>query len=119
MGMEKRRSKRTDINVTIQLKTLKSGAAEENQAEKISVNVVNISKDGIGFKTVEKLQIDDLYDTQIVLSNGESFWSVIAITRIEDIGEEEYLYGCRFLGINAADQFRIEVYQALDEHNLA
>lgn len=115
MGDEHRKSKRTDINVKIQLKTIQSNVITGVSDEVIEVNVVNISKDGIAFKTSEILAFNGLYDTDITLSNGEKFNSVIKIIRMENKGEPDTLYGCHFVGINGADQFKIDVYQILYE----
>lgn len=113
MDHEQRKSKRTDINVKIQLKTIQTSIITGVSDELIEVNVVNISKDGMAFKTSELLAFNGLYDTDITLSNGEKFSSVIKIVRMENNGETETLYGCYFVGINSSDQFKIDVYQIL------
>ena len=59
-----------------------------------------------------------LYDpTSQTVSNGESFEAVIEVIRMENLGEIETTYGCRFVGINSEDQFKIEVYQIVYESN--
>lgn len=117
MENEHRKSKRTDINVTIQLKRIQNNVITGVSDEEITVNVINISKDGIAFKTPEILAFNGLYDTEITLSNGDKFNSVIKIIRMENRGEKdsEILYGCIFVGINGSDQFKIDVYQILYE----
>ena len=115
MENEHRKSKRTGMNVTIKLRTIQSDAITIGSIEEIGVDVVNISKDGMGFKTEKILAFNGLYDTEIVLSNGERFNSIIKIVRMENAGVPETLYGCHFVGINGADQFKIDVFQILCE----
>ena len=49
--------------------------------------------------------------------NSESFEAFIEVIRMENLGEIETTYGCRFVGINSEDQFKIEVYQIVYESN--
>lgn len=112
---EKRKSKRTDIDISIQLRVIQEVKLDHNTNKEVAVHLVNISKDGIAFKSKETFIYDKLYDTEITLSNNEKFSTVIKIVRIEKSNDSEFLYGCRFVGINSFDQFKIEVFQALAE----
>ena len=51
MGIEKRRSRRTDIDVTISLRQLDDKYVTGYSGDTVTVNVINISKDGIAFKS--------------------------------------------------------------------
>lgn len=114
---EKRRSKRIGINVKIKLqKVTDNSVPMALKEEEFEVNVVNISKDGMAFRTKERLALNSFYDTQVILWTKESFNTVIEIVRMENFGEEETLYGCRFVGISATDQFKIDVYQIVSEN---
>lgn len=114
---EKRRSKRSGINVKIKLQKvgIDASAAGVNE-EEFEVSVVNISKDGMAFCSKEHLVLNSFYDTRVVLWTKETFDTVIEIVRMENRGEEETLYGCRFVGISYADQFKIDVYQIVSEN---
>lgn len=114
---EKRKSKRMGINVKIKLQKVTDNHVPMGlKEEEFEVNVVNISKDGMAFRTKERLALNSFYDTQVVLWTKESFDTVIEIVRMENFGEEETLYGCRFVGISTADQFKIDVYQIVSEN---
>lgn len=114
---EKRRSKRMGINVRIKLQkvtdNLMNHGLNENEFE---VNVVNISKGGMAFRSKETLALNSFYDTRVVLWTKDAFDTVIEIVRMENFGEEETLYGCRFVGISTTDQFKIDVYQIVSEN---
>ncbi len=114
---EKRKSRRMGINVKIKLQKVTDNPVTVGLKEdEFEVSVVNISKDGMAFRTKERLALNSFYDTKVVLWTKESFDTVIEIVRMENLGEEETLYGCRFVGISANDQFKIDVYQIVSEN---
>lgn len=117
MEHEKRRSSRMAVDVAIKLKQLRDGDAvtDTTDMEPVPVHVVNISRDGIAFQTKEELHLNALYDTTVVFDNKERIDAVIEIVRMENSGAEETTYGCRFIGINANDQFKIDVYQIVSK----
>ena len=114
---EKRRTKRLDIDVTIKLNQVKDMKVVVNvNDEDIEVKLVNISREGLAFKTFEELKLNTFYDVNIVLWTKETFKSVIEIVRSERYEDEEaILYGCRFIGIRPADQLKIHIYEILNE----
>ncbi len=116
MGVERRRSKRIDIDVTVALRQLGDNYISGFSSETVTVNVIDISKDGVAFKSDYDFKLNSYYNTVITLENKESFEVVIEVVRKENRGEKETTYGCRFVGINADDQFKIEVYQIVNEH---
>lgn len=115
---ERRRSKRMDIDVTIKLNELKSGAVSNTaNFNEIEVEIVNISKDGLAFRSEEKLELNTFYDANVVLWTKETLQAVIEIVRMENLGNEPTLYGCRFIGMLAADQLKIQIYEMLQEND--
>ena len=73
MGIEKRKSKRTDVDVTISLRSLDDRYVSGYSGDTIDVNVINISKDGIAFKSEYEFKLNTYHDTVITLDNKESF----------------------------------------------
>lgn len=61
------------------------------------------------------LKPNTYYDTIVILANKERLATVIEIIRMSNSGDTETTYGCRFVGISKEDQFKIEVYQIVDE----
>ncbi|MBE5926672.1 MAG: PilZ domain-containing protein [Lachnospiraceae bacterium] len=115
---ERRRSKRMDINVTIKLNELKSGTVSEGaNKNEIEVAIVNISKDGLAFRTEEKLELNTFYDANVVLWTKETIQTVIEIVRMENYGDEATLYGCRFIGVLPADQLKIQIYEMVQDNS--
>lgn len=117
---EKRWAKRMSINAKIKLQSIKNNktVAFELNKEDIEVEVTNISKGGMGFKTTEFLPLNSYYEAKVVLWTRESFDSIVEIVRMENDGEEDKIsYGCKFVGLSPADQFKIDVYQIVNETN--
>ena len=114
---ERRRSKRMDINVTIKLNELKSGVVSDQISKNATeVAIVNISKDGLAFRSEEKLELNTFYDANVVLWTKETIQTVIEIVRMENLVNEPTLYGCRFVGILPADQLKIQIYEMIQEN---
>lgn len=114
---EKRWTKRIGIDAKIKLKSIKNRkTVYELNKEEFDVDVINISKGGMAFKTKETLALNSFYDSKVVLWTKETFDAVIEIVRMENNGEDDYItYGCKFIGLNPADQFKIDVYQIVSE----
>lgn len=115
---EKRWAKRMDINANIKLQSIRNNrnVAFELNKNEIEVEVINISKGGIAFKTAEFLPLNSYYEAKIVLWTRENFDSIIEIVRMENDGtDERNTYGCKFVGLSPADQFKIDVYQIVNE----
>ncbi len=114
MGEERRKTKRVELEVSIALDALKEGVGIVKK--QIRVNTVDISSGGIAFKTEEDLKMGSFYDTVIKLPSGECIKTIIEIVRISEKEDGQTTYGCRFIGINMEDQFRIDVYQIVHEN---
>ena len=116
MTQERRKSNRMDTNVKIKLNSVKSNANTVNlKQEEFEVELVNISRGGLAFRSNEKLALNTYYDTTIVLWTKEKFQTVIEIVRMENYGDEKTLYGCRFIGIMPSDQLKIQIYEMVSE----
>lgn len=100
---EKRRSVRMDIDVTICLKAIEDNGKFEKTYD---VEVINISRGGMAFKCKEELVVHGFYDTQITIWTKERLSTVIEI-----LHEDDGVYGAKFVGMSASDQFKIEVYE--------
>ena len=117
-GKEKRWAKRLDINAKIKLQSIKNNKLAPYNLNKgdIEVDVINISKGGMAFKTSEILPLNSYYDANVVLWTRESFSAIVEIIRMESDGTDELVtYGCKFIGLSPAEQFKIDVYQIVSE----
>lgn len=115
MGQEKRKSRRLDINVDMKVRTIPGYEYRIPVEDEFVVEVVNVSKDGIAFKSSEIMLLNTFYNAEVVLWTMERFDATIEIVRMENNGDGDTLYGCRFIGISSAEQFKIDVYQIVSD----
>lgn len=109
---EKRRHKRLELDVSVQLEKLdKDGITT---LKYIHVDVTDISRSGLGFKTSKKLETGTYYDTKIQIWTKEVVDAVIEIIRSEEI-EGGYKYGGAFLGMSDTDALKIDIYQIFND----
>ena len=109
---EKRKSKRVDLSVSVQLERLNQEGVTTVKYMNIDVN--NISKSGIGFTSTHKLELGTYYDTKIQIWTKEVIDAVLQIVRRE---EENglYHYGATFIGMAERDALKIDIYEIFNE----
>lgn len=110
MDMEERRkSKRTDLASKLLVKRLDKSAQEE-----IGVEVMNVSKTGIGFCCDALLDMGAVYEAYLTIWTKEVIHAFIEIVRIEK-NVDTYDYGGLFIGMPEVDLQRIEVYNTVSD----
>ena len=106
---ERRKSKRTDLKSKLLVKRLDGGTLEE-----VSVDVLNVSKTGIGFSCDELLEIGAVYEAYLTIWTKEVIHAFIEIIRIEK-EPDTFQYGGLFIGMPEIDLQRIDVYNVVSE----
>lgn len=107
---EMRKSKRSELDASIELKLLKEGCEQTVKAE-----ITNVSRGGVGFKTTELLQLGECYQTNITLWTKEKMDSIVRIVRAEVLDDGSFIFGATFVGMQNPDTLRILIYQMLNE----
>ncbi|MCM1309093.1 MAG: PilZ domain-containing protein [Butyrivibrio sp.] len=97
--VNKRRAKR--VKVTLEL-TVSSLFDQDN--DKINIDspimVKDISKFGLGFISKSILPINYYFNAALKLGSEEStLYCVVKIIRCEALEDDEYSYGCEFVGL--------------------
>ncbi len=105
---ERRKTKRTELNSKLLIKRL--DGTEKNE---IAIEVVDVSKSGVGFACKEVLQIGAVYESYLTIWTQEVLHAFLQIVRIEMKGDA-YVYGAVFIGMPEMDASRIEVYQTVN-----
>ena len=108
--MEKRRSKRTEL----ESKLIVSRLDKKDEASEITIDVINLSKTGIGFNCKSPLEIGAVYEGFLRIWTQEVIHAFIEIVRIEKT-EQGYNYGGLFIGMPEMEASRIAVYQTMQE----
>lgn len=111
---EKRRNKRLELTVTLKLEYLDE-AVDETRSKYVEIQVIDLSRSGIGFSSAEKLDPDGFYDTKMEIWTKEIIPCVIHIIRERDNGDGTYQYGGIFTGMNDIDKRKIDIYQMFEE----
>ncbi len=109
---EKRKHKRLDIDVSIQLERLDEDGV--TTLKYVHVDVTDISRSGIGFKSNQLLDTGTYYDTKIQIWTKEIVDAVIEIVRREE-NNGEYRYGAIFIGMTDTDALKIDIYQIFND----
>ncbi|MBE6014448.1 MAG: PilZ domain-containing protein [Lachnospiraceae bacterium] len=112
MQEERRKYKRLDLDVKIQLQCVSEG--DITTEKYLHVNVTNASEGGIAFRTKHELKVGSLYDTKLVIWTKEELQTVIKIIRVTE-KDDMYEYGCIFVGMGSSDALKIQIYQMLHD----
>lgn len=115
--LEKRYGKRMGIDVKIKLNHIKNTKDVSNlKSDEFEVKLINVSETGIAFKSKEELKLNTFYDTKMVLWDKQEFDTVIEVVRMENTGEDETVYGCRFIGIMPNNSLDIKIHELFSEN---
>jgi D-mannonate dehydratase len=109
---EKRKHKRLDLDVNVQLERLDQAGI--TTVKYIHVDVTDLSRTGIGFKSQQMLETGTYYDAKIQIWTKEVIDTVIEIVRRVD-KDGGYQYGGIFIGMTETDALKIDIYQIFNE----
>jgi D-mannonate dehydratase len=109
---EKRKHKRLDLDVNVQLERLDQAGI--TTVKYIHVDVTDLSRSGIGFKSQQLLEIGTYYDAKIQIWTKEVIDIVIQVVRRVD-KDGGYQYGGSFIGMTETDALKIDIYQIFNE----
>lgn len=105
---ERRKYNRRKLVSTIVVKRL-----DDNSNHDITIDIVDVSKSGIGFNCSELLQIGAVYEANLRIWTQEVLHACLEIIRIEKI-DDGFNYGAVFIGLPEAEATRIEVYDTIE-----
>ena len=103
---ERRRSKRTEMSSTLMVKRLDQGDMQE-----VSIDIVDVSPNGVGFLCKEVLSIGAVYESKLRIWTQEVLHAFLQI----EMKRDSYMYGAVFIGMPESDAARIRVYQTVND----
>lgn len=106
---ERRKHKRLEIDVQVQLKSLDESGA--STVSSVPVEVTDVSHSGLGFCCQAELEVQTYYDTKIQIWTKEILPVVIKIIRKEVLPDGRRKYGCEFIGMTDTDALKIDIYE--------
>lgn len=107
---EKRRAERTMLESKLIIKAL--GKDVEEKETETDIEIIDVSKNGVGFSCKEKLEIGEVYEGFLTIWTKEVLHCFMEIVRIEKEGDG-FVYGAIFIGMPEMETQRIEVYQTV------
>ena len=99
---ERRRSKRTEMKSTLMVKRLDQGDMQE-----VSIDIVDVSPNGVGFLCKEVLSIGAVYESKLRIwtqAEHDRNASAVLITDSQDRNEGRFLYVWGCLHRNAGER---------------
>ena len=105
---EKRNSRRMSLSAKLLIKNLNDTTDKPEEVE-----VLDVSKTGVGFVCSAPLAIGAVYETLLKIWNEDEIHAFLKVVRIEQTKDEKYICGTIFIGLPEMNAARIEVYDLL------
>lgn len=109
---EKRRAKRMQVELSLKISSL---FMQDNiKVENIDapINVIDISKCGIGFITESVLPLNYYFNATINLGDEDAtLYCVVKIIRTLELDDGMHLYGCEMIGLAPVLSFIFDNYE--------
>ncbi|MGN0160018.1 MAG: PilZ domain-containing protein [Lachnospiraceae bacterium] len=114
---EHRRSKRLKANLELNVSNLFKQNHVTVGPLTAPITVVDISKHGIGFHSKDIIPLDYYFNAALQLGDAEDkLYCVVKIIRCIPLENDEYLYGCEFVGMASVLTYIIDDYaKSLEE----
>lgn len=106
---EKRKYKRLDLEVDLQLERLDEDEITTIKYARVRVN--DLSRGGIGFTSKQQLEVHSYYNAKIQIWTKETVDAVIEIIRCQKNPDGGYNYGGVFIGMVDSDALKIQIYE--------
>lgn len=100
---EKRKNKRLFLDANIAMSRV-----DGNKNEIVPIQVVDVSKSGIGFECARELEMNSVYELELVLWTKEVINTFISVIRVNNGPKKTY--GATFVGLTEADACKIDIY---------
>ncbi|MCI8556211.1 MAG: PilZ domain-containing protein [Lachnospiraceae bacterium] len=107
---EKRNSRRMSLSARLLIKNLND---ESDKPEEVEIEVLDVSKTGVGFICSTPLAIGAVYEALLKIWNDDEIHAFLKVVRIEETEDEHYKCGTIFIGLPEMNAARIEVYDLL------
>ncbi|MDO4773092.1 MAG: PilZ domain-containing protein [Bacillota bacterium] len=113
---EKRRQIRYPANIRLTIESLYKQDNQRIDSINEDIEIVNISRSGIGFTCAEDMPLDYYFNAKIEIIGDKHFYTVVKLIR-KDERENGFYYGSEFVGLADVLSIFVEEYgQSLTEH---
>jgi len=107
---ERRRAKRMPVTLSLEISNLYKQDNVLVGNLNAPIDVVNISKTGIGFQSESVLPTGYYFNANINLGNEDTLHCVVKIIRSQPMEGNMNMYGCEFVGMAAILSYIFEEY---------
>lgn len=108
---ERRRAKRMPVELSLDINNLYKQDNVQVSNLNAPIEVVNISKTGIGFQSESVLPVGYYFNANINLGNEDTLHCVIKIIRSQPAANNQTMYGCEFVGMAAILSYIFDEYE--------
>ncbi|MCI9216122.1 PilZ domain-containing protein [Lachnospiraceae bacterium 42-17] len=108
--VEKRDGRRMSLTAQLFIKNVN----DENDKEEVKIEVLDVSRSGVGFMCSAPLSIGAVYEAQLKIWTDEVIHVFLKIVRIEQTENEEYICGTIFVGMPEINAKKIEIYDLVE-----
>lgn len=113
---EKRRDKRVRANLVLNVSSIFKQDNVKISNISSPIEVQNVSKGGIGFKSKSILPVGYYFNAQLALgSETDVIYCVVRIIRCTPLEDDMFSYGCEFVGMAPVLNYIFEEYEAAAE----
>ena len=106
---ERRKYERLPIDCKLKVNNLYNGYQKGIEKVDADIEVIDISRGGIGFKCSQTLPLNCYFDATIGLDGREYFRAIVKIIRSSSAGED-VIYGAEFIGLAGFLENKIAEY---------
>lgn len=107
---ERRKSRRIELDAKLLIKRMDRGGF----AEEVAIDIIDVSKTGVGFTCEEGLEVGAVYESFLTIWTKEVLHAFLEIVRVDPSGDGVYAYGAIFIGMTEIDASRIETYGTIE-----
>lgn len=106
---DRRKNRRMELESRLLIKSLNGSTQEE-----VAIEVMDVSKTGIGFLCDNELTIGTVYEAYLTIWMKEQLHIFLEVIRVSKNDDNRYNYGAIFVGMPEMDSKRIEVYDTME-----
>lgn len=116
--IEKRKSKRFPVKLELNVSQLFKQEQIEKLDAEAPITVVDVSREGIGFKSTGDLPLNYYFNARLELSGPENtLFCVVQIIRKQQLNDGTFSYGCIFIGMASVLNYIFDDFERKAQEN--
>lgn len=104
----RRKNNRIKLTSSLFIKRL-----DRDTQEKVEIEILDVSKSGVGFSCSKPLEIGAVYESHLRIWTQEVLHAFLEIVRIEKAADG-FTYGAIFIGMPELEASRIQLYDTIN-----